>query len=464
MTTRNFGIRSARLLALAGLTTLLACSVADELLQVENPEEIPISDVTDKRLVDALVAGVIGDFTAMYDDPVIWRGSMFTDEQVTGINWEQTARLNLRIVQFNEGDADGMFSALSRSLRQAEDVSERLRTLLDNPDSDAKLATTLAFAGYAYTVMGETMCECVISRVDPVTGEIILGDKLLSPNDLFQTAMARFQEAITVATAANDQKILNLARVGLARAALNAGDAAAAISAAMAVPTTFKYWLEYSSNTGRQENVLRDRVTGGNHALGVHPKFLNGTFGTQGIVSTQTDPRIQHASKWALGHNRLTKLYKPFQGLRFEGYTGKTIASGAKELTDVKLFERETNILLADYVDAQHHRYEAEGPTAGTSAFIDARRAFGNQPALNFAAGDAAMMAELREQRGRDLYLGGFRLGDLRRWKRTNVGDFFPSGPHVNAQWGLYSNATCYPLPLEEYEGNPNIKDLKPGE
>lgn len=98
MTTRNFGIRSARLLALAGLTTLLACSVADELLQVENPEEIPISDVTDKRLVDALVAGVIGDFTAMYDDPVIWRGSMFTDEQVTGINWEQTARLNLRIV------------------------------------------------------------------------------------------------------------------------------------------------------------------------------------------------------------------------------------------------------------------------------------------------------------------------------------------------------------------------------
>ena len=31
------------------------------------------------------------------------------------------------------------------------------------------------------------------------------------------------------------------------------------------------------------------------------------------------------------------------------------------------------------------------------------------------------------------------------------------SGQHPTEQWGQYGDATCYPLPLEEYEGNPNI-------
>jgi hypothetical protein len=67
---------------------------------------------------------------------------------------------------------------------------------------------------------------------------------------------------------------------------------------------------------------------------------------------------------------------------------------------------------------------------------------------------------ELRDQRGRDLYLGGFRLGDLRRWLR-NGDDMFPSGPHPVAEWGDYQDATCFPIPVEEYEGNPNLN--KPG-
>src|SRR5439155_4098713 len=98
----------ARWFALS-VALLAACSVTDEILQVQNPAELPVKDLNSPQLVNVLVAGVIGDFTHMYDDPFIWRGSMFTDEQVTGINWEQTARLNQRIVQFDEGDADLMF-------------------------------------------------------------------------------------------------------------------------------------------------------------------------------------------------------------------------------------------------------------------------------------------------------------------------------------------------------------------
>jgi hypothetical protein len=123
MTRRNAsGVRAA-----LGLVSLLAfaggCGVVDDVLNVENPSQIPITSLNDTKLINVMVNGVIGDFTHMYDDPFIWRGSMLTDEQVTGINWEQTARLNLRIVRYEEGDADLMFGAISRALRQAEDVS-----------------------------------------------------------------------------------------------------------------------------------------------------------------------------------------------------------------------------------------------------------------------------------------------------------------------------------------------------
>jgi len=38
------------------------------------------------------------------------------------------------------------------------------------------------------------------------------------------------------------------------------------------------------------------------------------------------------------------------------------------------------------------------------------------------------------------------------------VGDFFPTGNHVNQEWGVYGIWTCFPLPLEEYQGNRNIE------
>jgi hypothetical protein len=57
--------------------------------------------------------------------------------------------------------------------------------------------------------------------------------------------------------------------------------------------------------------------------------------------------------------------------------------------------------------------------------------------------------------------MGGFRLGDLRRYAAQGINDpmhTFPSGPHPNAQWGNYGDAVCWPIPLQEYVGNPNIR------
>jgi hypothetical protein len=227
------------------------------------------------------------------------------------------------------------------------------------------------------------------------------------------------------------------------------------MAAAANVPANFTWWVEYKDQISA--NGLVGNVTGGNHNLGVGLGFLNGTYPDQNLVATQTDPRVQHFPSWRLGHNQLTRLYTPYQSLPYSGYNGQTIATGGKPI----LYANDTDIKLASGVEAWHHYYELAGPSGtgpgGTTlAFVNSRRAFGNQPPVTLTG--TALMAELRAQRGKDFFLGGFRLGDLRRWKANGVADYFPTGIHPNAQWGPYGDATCFPLPDDEYEGNPNIR------
>lgn len=436
----------------AALLLVAACDAVDDLLTVENPARILPEELNDKQLIEVLANSPVGALQDMYTDYVIWRGSMLTDEQVSGINWEQTARVSQRIIRYDEDDSDEMFGELNQIRMISDSATALLRTLVDDPASSEELAQTLAYSGYSHVLMGETMCEATYD----------IGSEIYQPVDIFNFAIAPFQEAIDIATAGGHADIANLARVGLARAYLNIGTDAAraqAMTYAEQVPEDFTWWIYYQVNSDETENELYGETQGENHTLGVHPHFLNGTFGAEDIVAAQTDPRIQHTSAPDEGHNQLTPLYTPFQGIRFSGFNGETIADGGSPAA----FDRETDVQLASGLEALHHYYEAAGPNgngpAGTTLeFVNARRAFGNQPPLVNPT-DEELVAELREQRGRDLYLGGFRLGDLRRWLRVNQDDLFPSGPHVNAQWGNYGEATCFPLPLTEYEGNPNIED-----
>lgn len=426
----------------------VGCSTVDELLEAENPANIREEQLNDESLANVLVNSVIGELTNQYDDPFIWTGSMFTDEQVTGINWEGTARLNLRIVRY-DGEGRGLWASMSRIRFMGDSVSSRLRTLLEDPSRDRRMALVLAYAGYGYVMMAETVCEATLN----------VGPEIYSPLDLANMAIPRFEEAITIATAAGASAtdVKNLALTGLARAALLTGDQGKVMAAAAQVPWDYTWWVEYKEQI--RSNVMQTRVTGGNHALGVHPRFLNGEFGTQDIRDTQTDPRIQHTPNWTLGHNALTKLYKPYQSLPYSGFNGQTIATGGTPI----LYEQGTDIKLASGLEAMHHYYEAAGPNGtgprgSTLDFVNERRAFGNQAPVNLSG--EALMSELREQRARDLYLGGFRLGDLRRYAAKGINDprhSFPTGTHPNPEWGPYQDATCWPIPIEEYVGNPNI-------
>jgi hypothetical protein len=313
---------------------------------------------------------------------------------------------------------------------------------------------------------------------------------VLSPLETFAAALPYLTEGLAVAQADGDAALVNLARTGLARAYLGRGEWAQAATHAGAVTSGFKKWMEFVDISGGR-NPLHGTSHGGNFTHGIHPQFtgvhpsFNGTgfaFKDNNIIAPQTDPRIQHALSDAVGHNAFTPLYKFFQGLRYSEYNGRTIApasascpgcTGTSAASMPLLAEYGTDVLLADYVEAQHHYHEALAMQTGNDAavltFVNARRAVGNQPAV--ALTGQALRTELRNQRARDLFMGGFRLPDLRRWTRFDAGNgpfasgsYFPTGAHPNSPvWSDYEAWTCFPIPLSEYEGNANLaKPLDP--
>jgi hypothetical protein len=469
-----------------------ACNFND-LLQVENPAEIPVGSLDDPKLLEVRLNGVVYTFQNAYTEPVIEWSNFLTDEVLTGLNWEDYARVNQRIASYLEGPTNQIFSELSRSLRMGHDLSENIRgwAVADTTrDFRPAMARSLVFTGYSAVVLAENMCQAVISP-DPSNPS----GTVLSQLETFQAALPYLTEAFSVAqnlalatkkdTLTRDS-LLNLARTGLARANLGLGDWANAALYANQVTAGFGWWLDYADIPGGR-NPLEGISQGGNFTHGIHPSFtgvhpsFDGTtfvFTNDSVIAPQTDPRIQHDITDRTGHNGLTPLYKLMQGLRYDGYTGQTIApasaacpscTGTAAASMPLIAGPGTDVLLADYVEARHQYYEAlimqdsVGNGPAVLAFVNARRAVGKQPAMTLSG--RALITELRKQRARDLFMGGFRLPDLRRWTRFDAGNgpfaagsYFPTGSHPNASWGTYGAWTCFPIPLQEYEGNQNLQ------
>jgi hypothetical protein len=456
------GSRVAKLMLVAALgATLGSCNSVDRLMEVKNPERLREQDLTNENLVTVLVNSAQGDFQAGYAGTYVWIGEMLTDEMITGVNWEDYKRANNRQVIYYEGPADGIFSYLEGARYTAELSYKNLSEMDPVTATGDQLAEVLGYAGYAYILMGDALCGATIDE----------GSEIYTPAQLYQFAIDRLTEGLTKATSADVKNWLN---VGLARAHLNRLEYTQAMQFAAAVTDqNFVKWVEYVEDT-RADNPMYGEVTGANFTVGIHPRFMNGGMAywlKEVPDALQTDPRIQHESMWHTGHDAITPLYKPYQSWSYSGYTGKTIADGAAKDSDtgVPLYRRSSSMKLASYLEARHIYYEAglwsgSVSEADVLAFVNSRRAYGNEAAVSYTG--EALKNELREQRAKDLFMGGFRLGDLRRYAAQGnppAQHAFPTGPHPVADRGNYYSSTCFPIPLSEYQGNPNVQDPNTG-
>jgi hypothetical protein len=408
-------------------------------LDVSNPQLIPEGDLNDPQLITVLTNTAIAALQTNYSE-FVWYSAIITDEALNATNDYRSGELSQRIVELAQGNA-GPYNALARYRATADSAASRIKSLVPNPTTDLRLARALAYAGYGYLLMAEFLCTAPIN-----------GGALITDDSLETLALTRFNQAITIAVAGRGSSpqaadsITNFARVGAARASLNLGKKTEAITYALAVDTSFNFQADYlTSAVTSLQNSLWIRVNGQNKQLGVHP-----------LMQNLKDPRVRYVTKAVLGHNQLTLLNTPYSPRTFSTFT----------YVDSTPFAQNSKIEVASGLEARYIIAEASigggsggWSTAQITSFVNARRAFGQETPYDPATD---LFAALRDEKRRDLYLGARRLGDLRRYKAQNIGDFFPTGQHPNKEWGLYGSATCYIITQDEMSVNPNVAGYVP--
>lgn len=424
------------------IVSAFAAAACSDFLVADNPGAVEEIDVNNPSYVALLANGPLAAFQDAIDDVTYWN-AQFTDEIYNRAVFVEEGQIDRRELYSEMSYIPAfMYNPLQRARYVGEDAARRLRTILgDTASRHLTVARALAYAGHSYIALGEMNCTTPIDLGVPK-----------SSAEIFADAIARFEESIRVADSnkahlqaqptpnvnaiAAADSVRYFALVGAARAALNRNDKTAAIGFASQVPAAFVFRAYYSDNTTGQRHRIYDRLQLGS----------NGTMSNTPFMAKTGDPRLPRVvSATAIDG-------KPLAPSSYSTYTG-TLPGGQ--------FEATMAFRIASGLEARYIVAEAQGPTAATVTFINQRRAAGLQPAVSLVPGadDLAIMAELRDQRSRDFYLDNHRLGDLRRYKEFYNVDLFPQGPYPGSTSGQIYNAavTCWPLPLSEINGNPNI-------
>jgi len=423
-------IRRAALCALLPLAAGVACREVTTLEQ-SNPGSLSAATVYTPDNAQILVNGAIGDFECAFSRYVAGSG-LFTDELSDAIsnptNFDFDRRTLATSGSYGTGTCGNnqqppIYTPLSTARASTDTVLAKLRGWTDGQMPAGVNRTKLigqaaAYAGYSLVLLGEGMCTAALN----------LGPEL-QPADLFAQAKIRFDSAIVAATAANDATTLSFATLGRARTLLDLKDPANAEKDAVKIAPGFVVNMTTDGVNLRRENYIFISVNQ-NAWSTIEPSARNLTIGSA------PDPRVA-----------VTNTGKP----------GTT--AGTQVWTADKYPALSTPMPIARYAEAQLIVADARlaaGDLAGAAAAINAARA--THPGLPqySATGQTAddVKAQLIEERRRELFLEGHRLGDLRRYGTPLLPA--ASTPYPGGG-GTYGTQTCFPLPDVERVNNPSI-------
>jgi hypothetical protein len=403
-------IRAATLL-LAGL---MACG---SLVDVDNPGVIESDRLDPERDGRVFSLSARQDF-ALALGGFILGNAWFTGEAIAAETMAWPSEFERRDLH---GDNPGLLSVwaqLSAGRASAERVVTGLRSTTGS-DSNVDLARAALFAGYAYVHMAEAFCTGAVDG-----GPLLGTEELLErATDLLTIAADVGATASTVGSASSQSEARSIAlaaRVGRARASLQQGLHEQALTDAQSIPAEFRFDVWYSddtSNPARLQNVLWFH-TAGRAILSVAPAFRD-----------LQDSRVPVMAP--------SSAFPPFDGLTPLWTQRKYTSSSA-------------SIRLASGLEAQYIAAEAQASTSSMLAFIQQRRAAGGQPAYSGGTDATSLMRELYEQRARDFFLEGKRMGDSRR--RPGLLRGFPQTGDAYHKPGFapVASQTCWPLPDRE--------------
>jgi hypothetical protein len=246
---------------LAPLTTL-ALGACSGLLDVQFPGRIPAEQVDDPSLAAVLANSVVGDFECAYNNYVA-ASSIHSDEyetansNVPGANWGErsiTADTDDYVIGLCEGTFlnFGLHQPMQTARFQAEDVFKRLGDWTDAQVADRKdlLAMVRTYGAFPYLLFGETYCQIAFD-----------GGSAETPAATLAIAETRFAEAISLAQAAGNNDLLNLARVGMARTKMDLKKWSEAATFASQVPAGYEKLATRGTENDRRYNKLFKNAT-----------------------------------------------------------------------------------------------------------------------------------------------------------------------------------------------------------
>ena len=413
--------------ALSTLALLLVAAACRDItsLQQSNPGTLSTGTVFVPANAQLIVNSAQGDFECAYNDYVVG-SALFIDELANAISNTANFDLDRRSITAGHpyGTANcagqqiaGVYTPLAAARASNDTAVVFLQGLTDAqvPTRTKLIGVASTYAGFSLILLGEGSCTVAIN----------LGPEL-TPAQIFAEAKKRFDAAVAAATSAGDTPTLNLALLGRARAQLDLGNSTGAATDAALIPAGFIVNIGHDATVLRRQNLVFVHTQQSN--------FSSVDTSIQNAYATSKDPRIAVTSTGKTGSDGKTLIVFP-----------------SKDATVT------TPQALAKYSEAQliiAEDFTNTGNLDGAVAIINKLEAANGQPAFNPSPlTKVAVLAQIIEERRRELFLEGHRLGDIRRYKLPPMP--IAGAPYVNG--GVYAAQSCFPLPDVERINNPSL-------
>lgn len=410
--TKRFAPRAA----LLAMVVLAGCS-----LDVTNPGVIDAGRFDPSQDASLLSLSAQSNLYRAVGSLNVYTG-LVAQEVWAGAVRVETNEIGRRVATSGTSDINsGIWTPLQRAVGTNELAVQQLAKGA-NAASDINLARAYMNAGFAHELMAESFCQ----------GAFLVGPPL-TPAQVGDTAISRFQQAITIGSAAGGAegtKVVNASNVGLARAYLQKKDYPNAATAAAKVPNAFAFnavAVDDPANRGLANGVYL--YDGSSRLLVVPP-----------VYRAYNDPRVSWKDAGANINAQDAQLHY-YQQLKYPGYA-----------TPIRI----ASTLEAQYILAEAKLLQTPSDPSAALALIADRRAANGQGAF---AGTTTpeILAELMDQRAREFWLEGKRLGDMIRNPAAIANIPAAGTAFYKPAMGTYGDMTCLPVPLAEILANPNF-------
>jgi starch-binding outer membrane protein, SusD/RagB family len=416
-----------RLVSAASAAAALTLSGCEHWLTVPDPTVIDADVLDPVQDAPTLARSAQQNFANAYGWMIVY-SSWFTGETDVTETFPTRNEFGRRNVTIQNGSlTTDVWFPLSQAASSAYLV---LEADLPDPDSNINYARANLFLGYSFLMMAEQFCRGTV-RAGPELTTIAMLD----------SAIAHFNLAVSrgdASSASDGEDIANAARVGIARAELQAGRSAQAIAAAQSVPADFEFNLDFQDDLaerGRLANKMwqfvRDRGS-----IGVAP------------VWRMNDPRVP--------------FVLPDTSEEHEDFAPQDAAydtdRGIPYAIQLKYPDYNAPVRLASGLEADYIQAEAEG-TASQLALIQARRLANGRTPYAGPVDANSVLTEFLTQKGLDFYLEAKRLGDFRRHPNNILGMPVPGSTYWKPGFAPVGSQSCFPLPDDELDNNRNFDE-----